>query len=173
MIHLLEFTWDECASDKHQVQVHMGGRVIALLAAARIMDVLIDWGAKWCMATSSLWVVVMGFWWPGAWVSSPLRPGHRRRKEADVLINVMCSHSISYHRCGSFFLPPPPPPPNMISHCIISLLWKILVTLPSYYHWWELPQVSFLLQQKFCHDKHIFCHDESMLVMTKLLSRQT
>ena len=23
------------------------------------------------------------------------------------------------------------------------------------YHWWELPQVSFLLQQKSCHDSHV------------------
>ena len=44
------------------------------------------------------------------------------------------------------------------------------------YHWWELPQVSFLLQQKFCHDKpvfvatkHVFCHGKSMLAATKLL----
>ena len=24
------------------------------------------------------------------------------------------------------------------------------------YHWQELPQVSFLLRQKFCHNKHMF-----------------
>ena len=46
------------------------------------------------------------------------------------------------------------------------------------YHWQELPQVSFLSWQKFCHDKHmfvmtkhIFCRDKSMLVVTKLLLR--
>ena len=47
------------------------------------------------------------------------------------------------------------------------------------YHWWELPQVSLLSRQKFCHDKHVFCrnkhvfcHDKNMLVATKLLSQQ-
>ena len=47
------------------------------------------------------------------------------------------------------------------------------------YRWRELPQVSFLLRQKFCHDKHefvttkhVFCHDKSMLAAAKLLSRQ-
>ena len=42
-------------------------------------------------------------------------------------------------------------------------------------HWQELPQVSFLLQQKFCHDKHmlvttkhVFCHDKSMFVATDI-----
>ena len=30
---------------------------------------------------------------------------------------------------------------------------------PVYYHWQELPQVSFLSQQKFCGDKHIFCQN--------------
>ena len=29
------------------------------------------------------------------------------------------------------------------------------------YHWWELPQVLFLLRQKLCHGKHVF-------VMTKI-----
>ena len=50
------------------------------------------------------------------------------------------------------------------------------------YHWQELPQISFLWQQKFCHDKcachdkhvfvmtkHVFCHDKSMLIATKLV----
>ena len=48
------------------------------------------------------------------------------------------------------------------------------------YHWWELPQVLFLLRQKFCCDKHVFvatkhvfCRDKSMLVTTKCLLRQT
>ena len=48
------------------------------------------------------------------------------------------------------------------------------------YHWRQLPQVSFLSQQKFCHDKHefaatkhVFCRDKSTLVITKLLSKQT
>ena len=60
---------------------------------------------------------------------------------------------------------------NGFDHCFIYLL---------VYHWWELPQVLFLSRQKFCHNKHkdvfimtkhIFCHDKSMLVTTKLLSR--
>ena len=42
-----------------------------------------------------------------------------------------------------------------------------------FYHWWELPQVSFLLQQTcVCHDKHLFCHDKNMLVVTTPLSWQ-
>ena len=32
------------------------------------------------------------------------------------------------------------------------------------YHWQELPQLSFLLQQKFCHDKHV----NMSFVMTKV-----
>ena len=36
----------------------------------------------------------------------------------------------------------------------------IVVMIVLNYHWWELPQVSFLLQHKFCfhvcHDKHVF-----------------
>ena len=47
------------------------------------------------------------------------------------------------------------------------------------YGWRELPLVSFLLRQKFCHDKHvfvttkhIFCRNKSMFAVTKLLSRQ-
>ena len=46
----------------------------------------------------------------------------------------------------------------------------------TWYHWRELPQVSFLSRQKSCRDKHVFvetehvfCRDKSMLV----LSRQT
>ena len=59
----------------------------------------------------------------------------------------------------------------------------------SLYHWRELPQVTFLLRQKFCRDKdvfivtnmsqhnfvatkHVFSHDKGMLVATKLLSQQ-
>ena len=38
--------------------------------------------------------------------------------------------------------------------------------LPKFYHWRELPQVSFLSWQKFCHDKRV-CHDK-----TGLLSQQ-
>ena len=35
------------------------------------------------------------------------------------------------------------------------------------YHWWELPQVSFLSRHAyFCRDKHVFCRDKSMLVAT-------
>ena len=63
---------------------------------------------------------------------------------------------------------------------------------PVYCHWRELPQVSFLSRQKFCHDKHIFCQNSCLswqtcvccdkthllswrkcVVMTKLLWRQT
>ena len=47
--------------------------------------------------------------------------------------------------------------------------------LVSMRHWWELPQVSFLSRQKFCHNKpvfvttkHVFCRDKSVLVATKL-----
>ena len=47
------------------------------------------------------------------------------------------------------------------------------------YRWQELPQVTFLSQQKFCRDKHmfvsksnIFCCNKIMLVVTKLLSWQ-
>ena len=51
------------------------------------------------------------------------------------------------------------------------------------YHWRELPQVSFLSWQNFCHNKHVFfwrdkhmfvvtkhvfCHNKSMLVVTKI-----
>ena len=43
------------------------------------------------------------------------------------------------------------------------------------YHWQELPQVSFLSQQKFCRNKrvfvatkHVLCRNKSMLVMTIL-----
>ena len=61
-------------------------------------------------------------------------------------------------------------------HGIYILVHKQLLK----YHWWELPPVSFLLQQNFCFDKHvfvmtkhIFCHNKSMLVATKLLSWQT
>ena len=39
----------------------------------------------------------------------------------------------------------------------------------TYYHWRELPQVSFLLRQMFCCNKTLFCCDKSMLVMTKKL----
>ena len=46
--------------------------------------------------------------------------------------------------------------------------------LVSMRHWWELPQVSFLSRQKFCHNKpvfvmtkRVFCHDKSVLVATK------
>ena len=42
----------------------------------------------------------------------------------------------------------------------------------NYYHWRELPQAEFLSRQKFCCDKHVFCHDKSMLAATKLLSWQ-
>ena len=55
-------------------------------------------------------------------------------------------------------------------HGIYILVHKQLLK----YHWWELPPVSFLLQQNFCFDKHvfvmtkhIFCHNKSMLVATK------
>ena len=48
------------------------------------------------------------------------------------------------------------------------------------YHWRKMPQVSFMLQQKFSCYKHVFvtwqtgvCHNKSLLVMTKLLSWQT
>ena len=51
----------------------------------------------------------------------------------------------------------------------------------AYYHWWELHQVSFLLQQKFCCNKHVFvmtkhtfvvtkhvfCHDKSMICLPR------
>ena len=47
------------------------------------------------------------------------------------------------------------------------------------YHWRELPQVSFLSRQMFCHDKHVFvarknvfCRIKSMLAAMKVLSRQ-
>ena len=46
------------------------------------------------------------------------------------------------------------------------------------YYWQEQPQVSFLSWQKFCCNKHmlvtkhVFCHNKSMLVATKLLSWQ-
>ena len=69
-------------------------------------------------------------------------------------------------------------------HLLSSLVWTVRLKIwtfspPDKYHWLELPQVSFLSWQKFCHDKHvycdkhmfvatkhIFCHDKSMLVMT-------
>ena len=44
-------------------------------------------------------------------------------------------------------------------------------TMPCY-HWRELPQVSFMPRQMFCCDKHFFCRDKSMLVVTKQLSRK-
>ena len=53
-----------------------------------------------------------------------------------------------------------------------------LYTMQRSYQWRELPQVSFLSRQFFC-DKHmfvatkrVFCRDKSMLVATKVLSRQ-
>ena len=86
------------------------------------------------------------------------------------------------------------PPPNGTTSplCIpvarlrvISLAWEWhqqwqTVRTSLIYHLRELPQVSFLSQQKFCRDKHVFvvtkyvfwC-DKSMLVATKLLSQQT
>ena len=58
----------------------------------------------------------------------------------------------------------------------------VLVVLrrASLYHWQELPQVSFLSQQKFYRDKHVFCRTKSIFsrrdnhnfVATKVLSRQ-
>ena len=60
--------------------------------------------------------------------------------------------------------------------------WKSVVQ----YRWQELPQVSFLLRQKFCHDKRVcwdkhvfvttkqvFCCNKSMLVTTKFSSWRT
>ena len=39
----------------------------------------------------------------------------------------------------------------------------------SSHYWWELPQVSFLLQQKFCDNKHIcHTHQDKTFVRTKL-----
>ena len=35
-------------------------------------------------------------------------------------------------------------------------------------HSLKLPQVSFLSRQKFCRDKHVFCHDKSMIATIKL-----
>ena len=64
--------------------------------------------------------------------------------------------------------------------------WRLMDTyfLPPY-HWWELPQVSFLSHQKLCRDKdffvatkHVFCREKSVcrdksFVAKKLcLSRQ-
>ena len=62
----------------------------------------------------------------------------------------------------------------------------------GYYHWRELPQVSFLSRQMFCRDKqlfvsqmccrdkhvfvatkHVICRNKSMLVATKRLWHQT
>ena len=58
-----------------------------------------------------------------------------------------------------------------------SLTAVLLMT--ELYRWQELPQVSFLSQQKFCQDKrvvtkHSLCRDKNVLVVTKLcLLRQT
>ena len=35
------------------------------------------------------------------------------------------------------------------------------------YHWWELPQVSFLWRQKFCGDKHVFLTTKTCLSRQK------
>ena len=43
--------------------------------------------------------------------------------------------------------------------------WEALI-----YHWRELLQVSFLMRQTVCRDKHVFCRDKSMLVVTNVLS---
>ena len=46
--------------------------------------------------------------------------------------------------------------------------WTKLNLAFGRYHWRELPQVSFLSQQKFCFDKHVFCCNKSMLATTKV-----
>ena len=67
--------------------------------------------------------------------------------------------------------------------CTLQLLLlpfpPLLPQQPCYYHWRELPQVSFLSRQTFCWDRHtfvitkeVFCRNRSMLVTKKLL-RQT
>ena len=59
--------------------------------------------------------------------------------------------------------------------CHSGYTWKWRLQVELVYHWRELPQVSFLLSQKFCFvmTKYVLCHDKSMLAATKLcLSQQ-
>ena len=54
----------------------------------------------------------------------------------------------------------------------------LLPQQPCYYHWRELPQVTFLSRQKVCCNKHTFvatklCLLRQISVMTKVLSPQT
>ena len=89
--------------------------------------------------------------------------------------------------------PPQPTPPPVAEPWLGSMSqvireWprqeQVRVTEPIYYHWWELPQISFLSLQTFCRNKHvfvttsillswqkdIFCCDKHMFVTTKVSS---
>ena len=69
-------------------------------------------------------------------------------------------------------------PPTQLAGCLAGQTSIHRYTEPHFYHWQELPQVSFLLQQKNCCDKHVFVTmsfvtTNKTFVMTKLcLSRQ-